>query len=84
MIINPIVWKATLGLLAAPGAGHLLIITSVAITSASINYFLKRRGHDLLAKLLNRLIWIGAGVVFMDAFFDSVEVVQALFGLKGL
>lgn len=83
MSINPIVWKAIIGLLAAPGSGHLLLISSVAITSASINYFLHKRGLDLLAKLLNRVIWIGAGVVFMDAFFDATKVVQALFDLKG-
>jgi len=82
MTINPIVWKSVVGLLAAPGAGQLIIISSAAVTSAAINHFLKQRGLDVLATILNRLIWIGAGIVFMDAFFDATKVVQALFDLK--
>lgn len=82
MNINPIVWKAAVGLLTAPGAAHLALITSAAVASAIANYYLHRRGHDLLAKLISRLVWIGAGIVFMDLFFDTAKVVQALFELK--
>ena len=77
--LNPMIWKAVTGFLAAPFAGHLTLVATVAIGSSVVNYFLTKRGHTLAVKLLNRALWVLGGIVYMDVFFTAGAAMEAMF-----
>lgn len=77
--INPLVWKSVAGFIAAPFAGHLTLVATVAIGSSVVNYYLTKRGHTLAVKLLNRALWVLGGIAFADAFFSAGVAMEAMF-----
>lgn len=79
MVISPWIWKSVTGFIAAPFAGHLTLVASAAIGSSIMNYYLNRRGKVLVIKIVNRVLWVLAGIVCLDAFFSAGHAIQVMF-----
>lgn len=79
--INPLVWKSVVGLVTATGFGHLALVTSAAIGSTVVNYYLARNGQVFIIKSLNRALWVSAGIIALDLLFSVGQVMSAMFHL---
>lgn len=80
-MINPLIESTVRELLSTPASPALVGITAAALASSALNAWLKSRGHITLMNVLNKLLWLAAGVVTMDAFFNVGNVAEALFNL---
>lgn len=78
-MINPLIESTLREFMSTPASPALVGITAAALVSSALNAWLKSRGHTTIMSILNKLLWLAAGVVTMDAFFNVGQTVEALF-----
>jgi hypothetical protein len=80
-MINPLIESTVREFLSTPASPALLAITASALVSSGLNAWLRSRGHTMIVSVVNKIIWIAAGVVTMDSFFNVINVAETLFRL---
>ena len=80
-MINPLIESTVREFLGTPASPALLAVTASALVSSALNAWLKSRGHTFIMGGINKILWIAAGVVTMDSFFNFINAAEALFKL---
>ena len=64
-----------------PGVGHLALVGGVSILSAILRYYLRKRGYEGAAYVLDRITYVVGGFVTVDLILKFGRYALAAFGI---
>jgi len=78
-IIDPMMVKTFVTLATSTGTGHLLVGAGLAVASAIANFKLKQAKRETTIFILDRLVYLGGGVILLDLLFKVLGAAYRLF-----